>query len=52
MDSALTAAMLALVRKDGLRTIAKLDAAPGLYQVRTVVREGDERKPGDINRNG
>jgi hypothetical protein len=40
MDLALTDATLTSFRKDGLRTVAKLDAAPGLYQVRTVVREG------------
>jgi len=40
MDLALTDSTLASFQKDGLRTVAKLDAAPGLYQVRTVVREG------------
>lgn len=40
MDLALTDVTLTSFQKDGLRTVAKLDAAPGLYQVRTVVREG------------
>jgi hypothetical protein len=40
MDLALTDATLASFRKDGLRTVATLDAAPGIYQLRTVVREG------------
>jgi hypothetical protein len=40
MDMALTDAKLAALKKDGLRTIATLDAPPGVYQVRTVVREG------------
>jgi hypothetical protein len=40
MDLALTDATLASFQKDGLRTVAKLDAAPGLYQARTVIREG------------
>jgi VWFA-related protein len=40
MDLALTDATLASFGKDGLRTVATLDAAPGIYQLRTVVREG------------
>jgi hypothetical protein len=40
MDLALTDSTLTSFQKDGLRTVAKLDAAPGVYQVRTVVREG------------
>ncbi|HTX34801.1 MAG TPA: VWA domain-containing protein [Bryobacteraceae bacterium] len=40
MDLALTDSTLTSFRKDGLRTVARLDAAPGIYHVRTVVREG------------
>lgn len=40
MDLALTDSTLTSFQKDGLRTVAKLEAAPGIYQVRTVVREG------------
>ena len=40
MDLALTDSTLTSFKKDGLRTVAKLDAAPGVYQVRTVIREG------------
>jgi hypothetical protein len=39
MDLALTDSTLTSIQKDGLRTVAKLDAAPGVYQLRTVVRE-------------
>jgi VWFA-related protein len=40
MDLALTDTKLAALKKGGLRAVATLDAAPGTYQVRTVVREG------------
>jgi VWFA-related protein len=40
MDLALTDEKLAAVKKDGLKTVATLHAPPGIYQVRTVVREG------------
>jgi VWFA-related protein len=40
MDLALTDEKLASLRKDGLKAIATLEAPPGIYQVRTVVREG------------
>jgi hypothetical protein len=40
MDLALTDAKLAALKKDGLKTVATLDAPPGIYQVRTIVREG------------
>jgi VWFA-related protein len=40
MDLALTPEKLASMKKDGLKTIATLNAAPGVYQVRTIVREG------------
>jgi VWFA-related protein len=40
MDLALTDSTLTSFQKDGLRTVAKLDAAPGVYRLRTVVREG------------
>jgi hypothetical protein len=40
MDLALTDEKLASLRKDGLKTVATLNAPAGTYQVRTVVREG------------
>ena len=40
MDMALTDDKLASMRKEGLKAIAKLDAPAGIYQVRTIVREG------------
>jgi VWFA-related protein len=40
MDLALTDQKLASLKKDGLKTVATLTAPPGVYQVRTVVREG------------
>jgi hypothetical protein len=40
MDLALTDEKLASFKKDGLRTVATLDAPAGIYQVRTIVREG------------
>jgi VWFA-related protein len=40
MELALTDAKLALLKKDGLKTVATLNARPGIYQVRTIVREG------------
>jgi hypothetical protein len=40
MDLALTDEKLASLKKDGLKTIATLNAPAGMYQVRTVVREG------------
>jgi VWFA-related protein len=40
VDLTLSEAKLALLRRDGLKTVATIQAAPGLYQVRTVVREG------------
>jgi hypothetical protein len=40
MDLALTDEKLASLKKGGLKTVATLDAPPGVYQVRTVVREG------------
>jgi VWFA-related protein len=40
MDLALTDEKLAALKKDGLKTVATLNAPPGIYQVRTVVREG------------
>jgi VWFA-related protein len=40
MDLALTDEKLASLKKDGLKTVATLDAPAGIYQVRTVVREG------------
>jgi hypothetical protein len=46
MDLALTDSTLTSFQKDGLRTVAKLDAAPGIYQVRTVVREVMKGSPG------
>jgi VWFA-related protein len=40
MDLALTDETLASLKKDGLKTLATLNAPAGVYQVRTVVREG------------
>jgi VWFA-related protein len=40
MDLALTDEKLASLKKDGLRAVATLNAAAGIYQVRTIVREG------------
>jgi len=40
MDLALTDEKLASLKKDGLKTIATLKAPAGIYQVRTIVREG------------
>jgi VWFA-related protein len=40
MDLALTDEKLASLKKDGLKTIATLNAPAGSYQVRTIVREG------------
>jgi VWFA-related protein len=40
MDLALSDEKLAALKKDGLKAVASLNAPPGLYQVRTVVREG------------
>jgi VWFA-related protein len=40
MELALTDEKLASLKKDGLKTVATLNASPGIYQVRTVVREG------------
>ncbi len=40
MDMALTDAKLASMRNDGLKAVTTLNAPPGVYQVRTVVREG------------
>jgi VWFA-related protein len=40
MDLALTDAKLASLKQDGLKTVATLNAQPGIYQVRTVIREG------------
>ena len=40
MDLALTDGKLASLKKYGLKTVATLNAPPGVYQVRTVVREG------------
>jgi VWFA-related protein len=40
MDLALTEEKLASLKKDGLKTIATLNAPAGIYQVRTIVREG------------
>jgi VWFA-related protein len=40
MDLALTDEKLASFKKDGLKTIATLNAPAGIYQLRTVVREG------------
>ena len=40
MDMALTDEKLASMRKDGLKAIATLNAPPGTYQIRAIVREG------------
>jgi VWFA-related protein len=40
MELALTDEKLASLKKSGLKTIATLNAPAGIYQVRTVVREG------------
>jgi VWFA-related protein len=40
MELALTDEKLAALKKGGLKTIATLNAPAGIYQVRTVVREG------------
>jgi hypothetical protein len=40
MELALSDEKLASLKKDGLKTVATLDAPPGIYQARTVVREG------------
>ncbi|MGA3239754.1 MAG: VWA domain-containing protein [Bryobacteraceae bacterium] len=40
MDLALTDEKLASFQKDGLNTIATLNAPAGIYQLRTIVREG------------
>jgi hypothetical protein len=40
MDLALTDEKLASFKKDGLKTVATLNAPEGIYQVRTIVREG------------
>jgi len=40
MDLALTDEKLAALKKDGLKTVATLRAPAGIYQVRTIVREG------------
>jgi VWFA-related protein len=40
MDLALTDQKLASLEKDGLKVVATLNATAGIYQVRTVVREG------------
>jgi VWFA-related protein len=40
MELALTDEKLALLKRDGLKTVATLNVPPGIYQVRTVVREG------------
>jgi hypothetical protein len=34
------------VRDQNGHSVAKLDAAPGLYQVRPVIREGVKGRPG------
>jgi VWFA-related protein len=39
VDLALSDAKLASFKRDGLKTVATLDAPPGVYRVRTVVRE-------------
>jgi len=39
MDLALTDEKLASLKKDGLKTVATLNAPAGVYKVRTVVRE-------------
>jgi hypothetical protein len=45
MDLALSGDKLASLKRDGLKTVATLNAPPGLYQVRTVVREGMQGSP-------
>jgi VWFA-related protein len=40
MDMALTEEKLTSMRRDGLKAIATINAPAGIYQVRTVVREG------------
>lgn len=40
MDLALTDSKLASMKQSGLTTVATLDAPPGVYQVRAIVREG------------
>lgn len=40
MELALTDKKLAALKKDGLKTVATLNASAGIYQVRTIVREG------------
>lgn len=40
MDLALADEKLASLKKSGLKAVATLNAPPGIYQVRTVVREG------------
>jgi hypothetical protein len=40
MDLAVTDAKLATLKRDGLKTVATLSAPPGIYRVRTVIREG------------
>jgi hypothetical protein len=40
MERALTDEKLAALKKDGLKTVATLNAPPGIYRVRTIVREG------------
>lgn len=40
MDLALTDEKLAWLKKNGLKTVATLNAHAGVYQVRTVIREG------------
>jgi hypothetical protein len=39
MELALTDSKLASMKQSGLTTVATLDAPPGVYQVRTIVRE-------------
>lgn len=39
MDLSLTDERLALMQKDGLKAVATLNAPPGIYHVRTIVRE-------------
>jgi hypothetical protein len=40
LELALTDEKLASLKRDGLKTVATFNAPPGIYQVRTVVREG------------
>jgi VWFA-related protein len=40
MDLALRDEKLASLKKDGLKTVATLNAPAGIYQVRTIIREG------------